>query len=130
MKKHTLLVLLALVLSSCSSFGFLVGGKSTSFFGEYALPSKGSVEASKSKLRQVLQADGWNVSAETVDRLDFGNSSSTGSGLVGHSYAATIKATFSDESVVLHIYRVGNFKFGTEAKTTEEFERIKSEYEK
>lgn len=129
MKKITVLVLITLFLSSCAGVGYIAGGKSTTFEGNYELSSKGSVEKSKSKLKEVLFADGWNKSSETDNVILFENGSSTGSGVaIGKVQKVTMKAEFSNEKVKLQITQYGNFKFGTEKATNETFEKIKKQY--
>lgn len=117
-------------MSSCSSLGYIAGGKNTTFEGNYQLGSKGSVEKSISKLKEVLYADGWNKSNEDLGTILFENASSKGSEIgIGKFNKSTILAKFSELGVSLQITQIGNFKFGTEESTNETFSKIKQQYE-
>jgi hypothetical protein len=130
MKKITLLSLVLLLFTSCGGVGLIAGGKTTIFEGEYVLESKGSIEKSKSKLKSVLSADGWNKTKEDRNIISFQNASSYGSiGLIGKNNSSTIIAKFTDENVGLTIRQIGNFKAGTEKEVNKLFMKIKEQYE-
>ena len=126
----TLTTLLAiLVLSSCSSVGYIAGGKSKTYEGLYVLPLHQSVEASKSKLKSILYADGWNKVKEDDTIIDFENASSKGSELgLGKYNRSSIKAEFSASGISLAITQSGNYNFGTEKSVNKTFNAIKAQY--
>lgn len=130
MSRIILLLFSVCLLSSCAGVGYVAGGKTTSFEGNYELSSKSSIEASKSKLKEVLFAEGWNKSSESKTEINFENGSSTASGVgFGKVQKVTMKALFLKDKVKLQIFQTGNYKFGTEKKTNETYEKIKKQYD-
>lgn len=130
MSRIILLLFSVCLLSSCAGVGYVAGGKNTTFEGNYELPSKGSVEKSMSKLKEVLYADGWNKSNEELNTILFENASSKGEEVgIGKFYKSTIRATFNKNGVKLQITQGGNYKFGTEKSVNETFTKIKKQYE-
>ncbi|MEM6719569.1 MAG: hypothetical protein AAF611_09655 [Bacteroidota bacterium] len=131
--KQTMSILLGcmalfITLNSCG-VGYLVGGKQTSYEGTYYLPIYQNIEASKSKLKSILFADGWNKVSEQDDTILFQNGSSKGAELGGKYSISNLKSVFINDKVTLVITQTGNFKFGTEKKTNETFAEIKEQYE-
>jgi len=130
--KHKTFTLLACMLLFLSHYGcgvgYLVGGKQTSYEGTYSLPLYQNVEASKSKLKSILFADGWNKVSEQDNTILFENGSSKGAELGGKYSRSTLKSVFTDEEITVIITQTGNFKFGTEKKTNETFVEIKEQY--
>lgn len=129
MRKTISFLTLLLLLSSCSSIGYIAGGKNTTYEGTYKLKIFDNIEKSKSKLKEVLFADGWNKVSETSGEILFQNSSSKGSEMgIGKINTSTIKATFSEEEILLVITQNGNYKFGTQKQTNKTFHSIKKQY--
>ena len=113
-----------------SAAGYIAGGKNTTYEGNYELPSKGSVEKSMSKLKEVLYADGWNKSSEDLKVILFQNQSTKGSEIgIGKINYSTLRATFEETGVKIQLTQNGNYKFGTEKSTNETFATIKKQYE-
>ena len=129
MKQIFILALVSITLSSCAGVGYLAGGKQTRFAGKYTLPIHKSIEASKSKLKSILLAKGFNKVSEDETTILFQNSVSTGAQVgLGKFMTSHIGLVFDSEKITLSISQFGNFKYGTEKATNETFAKIREQY--
>ena len=130
MKQILLLAFICVALNSCSSVGYIAGGKQTRFEGSYNLPIIESIKNSKAKLTSILIDEGWNKARENDTMIAFENTASKGSQVgIGKFKMASIQAIFDSEKATLTIAQFGNFKYGTEEAVNKTFEKIKEQYE-
>ena len=127
LKTITLLFLILTFISSCSTATYLAGGKQTQFSGRYELPLKENKEKTISDFRGALLTLGFKSSSNTT--LKFEKNSGVAAGLgISKVYLTNLDAVIESDKLVINILQKVNYQYGTEEKTNETFNNIKTEY--
>jgi hypothetical protein len=130
MKKLIVLFIALSIFTNCMVIGSVAGGKKTTSENEVVLNSKGTINQSKSALKQVLYQKGYYKLSENENTVKFQRNSSLISELIFSKTKMTIIiASFSEENIKIEIVQNGNFKNGTDKKVVQTFLEIKNEYE-
>lgn len=126
----TILLVLCVLLNSCVATVIgksFVGGKTTQFSGKYELTLKTSKEKTIADLKKSLFKLGFKTTSNTDLQFDKSNGEAEGYGL-NKFYSTTVDAKIEETKLIISILQTGNYQHGTEEKTNETFEKIKTEY--
>ena len=122
-------VYLLINLSSCMVVGVVLGGKKTTFEKQFVLKNQLSAEANKTKFKEIIYSQGWNkVSDEGLSAVFTKKISILKEVAFSKTEEYRLFARFMDNSIELEITQHGNFKTGTEEKTTRTFRKIKQSF--
>lgn len=129
--KNTILTILFLIsslsLTNCSLATYGASGKSEQFTGKYELSLKETEEKSISDLRKVLISLGFKSSSNVDQKFTKQSGKAEGLGL-NSFYSNLLTFKIENKKIIIEILQTGNYKYGTEEKTNETFEKIKTEY--
>jgi hypothetical protein len=129
--KNTISTILFLIsslsLTNCSLATYATSGKSEQFSGKYELSLKETEEKSIYDLRKVLSSLGFKSSSNVDQKFTKQSGKAEGFGL-NSFYSNLLTFKIENRKIIIEILQTGNYKYGTEEKTNETFEKIKTEY--